>query len=158
LLAIWRAAAVRPVHAVDQVNRVASFAGKPRSNNIRVASGKTRLLRPAGRTKNLANRLGSTPREQVEFYTMSLPLCRCRCFCPEGVGAVLAGDRPGTGRKPCHLGSTDPPQAQVLLPVPGRSSASRTPTPCGQKRRSRLHLSPSIPSAAPIAFDSAQRA
>jgi hypothetical protein len=42
-----------------------------------------------------------------------------------------AGDRPQTGRR----GTSEKPRTQVLLPVPGRSSASWTPTAFGQNQK-----------------------
>ena len=54
------------------------------------------------------------------------------CFCPKGVGALLAGDGLRSSPEPATSVATDTPRAQVLLPVPGRSSASRTPTPSAE--------------------------
>ena len=52
----------------------------------------------------------------------------------EGVGGRLADDLPGTGSKSGGLGLPDPAGCLSLLLLRSRSSASRTPTPCGQKR------------------------
>jgi len=58
----------------------------------------------------------------------------------EGVGALRAGDGSGVASdrsspQPGTAASPNAPSAQGLLPVPGRSSASRTPTVSGQNQK-----------------------
>jgi hypothetical protein len=58
-------------------------------------------------------------------------------FCPEGVGARLVGDLPGSGSKIIHLRASGTPHAQVLLPLRARSptrwsATPVAPTPSGQ--------------------------
>jgi hypothetical protein len=85
------------------------------------------LLRPPAESKAMPQPLIVTPPRAgtIDEYR----------FCPEGVGALLAGDRPGTGRNTRHPGLPDAPRSPGLLPVPGRSSASWTPTASGQNQR-----------------------
>ena len=56
-------------------------------------------------------------------------------FCPEGVGAWLASDLLRSSSKPCERNPPDTPPSPGLLPVPGRSSASRTPTASGKNQK-----------------------
>jgi hypothetical protein len=68
----------------------------------------------------------------------------------EGVGGRLADDLPGTGSRPGGWGLPDPAGCLSLLLLRSRSSASRTPTPYGQKRL-RGHATGSDRSQGPTA-------
>ena len=67
-------------------------------------------------------------------------ICRRCCgdagfrFWAEPVGAVLAGDLARSGSKTCACGKADLPRRLISGPLRSPSSASQTPTPCGQKR------------------------
>ena len=64
-------------------------------------------------------------------------------FCPEGVGVRLADDGLRSSPETRHLGTSVIPRTQVLLPVPGRSPASKAPTGCAQNQSTRYRKSAS---------------
>jgi hypothetical protein len=64
-------------------------------------------------------------------------------FCPKGVGVWLADDLARSVSKPCNRYTPDPPRRLILLPVPGRSLASRLPRPSA-RIKSRRRNSPKL--------------
>ena len=116
----------RSVHLTNPVRRFyCRFPADRQQTERRPA----RLLRAAPRIRSPAPRIKALRTKSIAAY-VAPPSCFCRrrrsLACRR-----WAAQRPQTTR----LGTSDESGAQVLLPVPGRSSASWTPTGCAQNQK-----------------------
>jgi len=139
LPAICRTAAARSGTAIYPTHPMRRFCCRCSADRQQAA-----LLRPSARIKSTKSPAPvSAEAVRVRFPRAASAKGRTRglpaiCLCPQGVGAWLADDLPRSGSKIRHRGIPDTPHAQALLPVPGRSSASCTPTAFGQNQKHKV--------------------
>jgi len=146
--------ALLPLRDRSSASRTPTASGQkrtPRANTgLRPEAKPSRQPRPSARSKTLA---------PAHVRRLSSP--RRHSASAAGVGALGGYDgsdglRSGPRTKP--LGTPDIPHSQALLPLRDRSSASRTPTASGQKRKPRSSACPSAIFATPPRRHSASAA